>query len=157
MRRFIAIILALVMVLSLSACGAANDTKGEQNKDTATKGTEATEAAKQEETKAVETTEATEQTQAADTGMVDGMRPEFKDAMDAYQDFYVDYVEFMKKYKANPTDLSLLSDYADMMSDAADMDNKFNAWDQGEMNSAELSYYLDVNARVLKMLAEVMQ
>ena len=146
MKRFIAVILALVMVLSFTACGAVNDTKGEQNvsfeqnKDTATKGTEAT-----------------EQTQAADTGLVDGMRPEFKEAMDAYEAFYKDYVDFMKKYMANPTDMSLLSNYADMMTDAADMDGKFEAWDQSEMNSAELSYYLDVSARVLKMLADVAQ
>lgn len=154
MKKFLAISLVVALVLSFSACGIVDNTgeqgniSFEQDGNAATKGTEPVATNDQEET--------TEQTETQASGLVDGMRPEFKEAMDAYEDFYVDYVAFMKKYKANPTDLSLLSDYADMMADAADMNEKFNAWDQGEMNSAELSYYMDVNARVLKMLAEVM-
>lgn len=154
MKKYLAILLVFTLVLSFSACGTVNNANSEenisveQNTNAATKDTEPAATNEQEET--------TEQTKAQESGLVDGMRPEFKEAMDAYEDFYEDYVAFMKKYKANPTDLSLLSDYADMMADAADMDKKFKTWDQGEMNSAELSYYMDVNARVLKMLADVM-
>ncbi|MDD6830762.1 MAG: hypothetical protein PUE37_04095 [Firmicutes bacterium] len=35
--------------------------------------------------------------------------------MDSYEDFMNDYADFMKKYKSNPSDVSLLADYADYM------------------------------------------
>lgn len=34
-----------------------------------------------------------------------GLRPEFKEAMDAYEDFYGEYCDFMVKYKENPSDI----------------------------------------------------
>lgn len=40
--------------------------------------------------------------------LVDGLRPEFKEAMDSYEAFYDEYCAFMKKYMKNPTDLKLL-------------------------------------------------
>lgn len=87
--------------------------------------------------------------------LVDGMRPDFKQAMDSYEAFYDEYCDFMKEYADNPTDLELLAEYADMMSKAADMTEKFEAWDEDEMNNEELNYYLDVNNRVMQKLLEV--
>lgn len=84
-----------------------------------------------------------------------GIRPEFKAAMDAYEAFYDEYSAFMDNYKKNPTDLSLLSKYADMLTKVSEMDEKFNAWEKGEMSSEELKYYMDVNARVLKKLGDL--
>lgn len=89
--------------------------------------------------------------------LVDGMRPEFKAAMDSYEAFYDEYCDFMKAYADNPTDLGLLADYADMMSKAADMSEKFDAWNEDEMNDAELKYYLEVSNRVAQKLLEVAQ
>ena len=85
------------------------------------------------------------------------MRPEFKEAMNSYEAFYDEYCDFMKEYADNPSDLTLLSEYTDMMSKAADMSEKFDAWNEDEMNDAELKYYLDVNNRVAQELLEVAQ
>lgn len=41
------------------------------------------------------------------------------------------------------------------MSKYADMVRDFEAWDDGEMNTAEAAYYLDVQTRVSKKLLEV--
>lgn len=81
--------------------------------------------------------------------------PEFKEAMDAYEAFMDDYVEFMKKYQDNPTDLSLLADYAKFMSDYTDYSKEFAAWEDEDLNAAELEYYMDVLNRVNKKLLEV--
>lgn len=85
-----------------------------------------------------------------------GIRPEFKEAMDSYEAFYKEYCDFMKQYADNPSDLSLLAKYADMLTKVEDMDRKFEQWDEGELSSEELKYYLDVNARVEKMLADLL-
>ena len=83
--------------------------------------------------------------------------PEFKAAMDSYEEFMDEYVAFMKKYKANPSDLSLLTDYANYMSKYADFVEDFEKWENEEMNAAETAYYIDVQARVSKKLLEAAQ
>ena len=87
--------------------------------------------------------------------LVDGMRPVFKEAMDSYEAFYDEYCDIMKRYMANPTDLGLLSSYTDMLTKASEMSEKFEAWEDNEMNEAELKYYLDVNNRVTQKLLAV--
>ena len=89
--------------------------------------------------------------------LVDGMRPEFKEAMDSYEAFYNEYCDFMEKYSENPADLELLAQYSDMLSQLAEMDEKFEAWDSEELNAAELKYYLEVSARVTQKLYEAAQ
>ncbi len=89
--------------------------------------------------------------------LVDGMRPEFKEAMDSYEAFYDEYCAFLKKYMDDPSDLGLLAEYAEMMTKASEMDDKFEEWDEDEMNDAELKYYLEVQSRVMEQLTEAMQ
>lgn len=84
-----------------------------------------------------------------------GLRPEFKQAMDAYEAFYRDYCDLLKKYGENPSDLTLLQEYMSMMTKVQEMDAAFEEWDQDEMNNEELKYYLEVQTRVLQMLADV--
>lgn len=88
-------------------------------------------------------------------GLVDGMRPEFKEAMDSYEAFYNEYCDFMKKYAENPSDMELLSSYADMLTKAAEASEKFEAWEDNELNDTEMKYYLDVSNRIAKKLLEV--
>lgn len=89
-------------------------------------------------------------------GLVNGMRPEFKSAMDSYENFINEYVDFMKKYMADPSDISLLMDYADYMSEYSDFVEDFEEWeDDDDMNTAETAYYIDVQARVSKKLLEI--
>lgn len=102
------------------------------------------------------TTEATTvPTTEAPAELIDGMRPEFKEAMDAYEAFYKEYCELLKKYTANPTDFSILGQYANMLTKADEVDKAFQKWDESDLNSEELKYYLDVNNRVLKMMVDV--
>lgn len=106
------------------------------------------------ETTAPSESNATE-TKPNDTDLVDGMRKDFKDAMDSYEAFMDEYVAFMKKYSDNPSDVSLLADYTKYMSKYADMVEKFDKWESEDLNDAELAYYIDVQARVSKKLLEV--
>lgn len=95
------------------------------------------------------------ETKPNDTDLVDGMRKDFKDAMDSYEAFMDEYVAFMKKYSDNPSDVGLLADYTKYMSKYADMVEKFDKWESEDLNDAELAYYIDVQARVSKKLLEV--
>ena len=75
--------------------------------------------------------------------------------MDSYENFMNEYVDFMKRYKANPTDMGLILDYADYMTDYAKFISDFSKWENEELNAAETAYYIDVQTRVNKKLLEV--
>ena len=87
--------------------------------------------------------------------LVDGMRPEFKEAMDSYEEFYDEYCDIIKKYSKNPSDMKLLSEYTNMLTKASKMEKKFDAWKNNDMNNEELKYYLEVNNRITKKILEV--
>ena len=103
-----------------------------------------------EETKAEQTEEPTE-------AKTDELRADFKAAMDSYEEYMDEYVDFMKKYQKNPTDLTLLTEYAEMMSNYAQWLEDFEKWESEDMNDAELAYYLEVQERVNKKLLEVLE
>ena len=88
--------------------------------------------------------------------LVDGMRPDFKNAMDSYETFMGEYCDFMAKYnESDGSDLSLLSDYASFLSQYAEMAESFEAWDSENLTDAEAAYYLEVQTRVSQKLLEV--
>lgn len=87
--------------------------------------------------------------------LVDGMRPDFKAAMDSYEAFYDEYCDFLTRYQENPMDLRLLADYAVMMTRLSEMEAAFDAWDADDMNAVESAYYFEVSARVLQKLSAV--
>lgn len=96
-----------------------------------------------------------ESTSATESGLVDGMRPEFKEAMDKYEDFMNEYCDFMKKYsESGGTDLELLTDYATYMEKYSEAMKAFEKWENEEMNTKETEYYLDVQIRINEKLLE---
>ncbi len=97
------------------------------------------------------------ETSTSSEDLVDGMRPEFKEAMDAYEEFYDEYFDFMKKYMDNPSDLSLLTEYMEFLGQIDEVEKKFDAWDDEDLNTAEASYYLDVATRISKKSLEFAQ
>ena len=79
---------------------------------------------------------------------------DFREMMDSYEAFFDEYVAFMKRYKENPSDLSLLSEYADYMSKYSDYLDKLDDIEQDELTDAELAYYMEVHSRILKKIAD---
>lgn len=103
-------------------------------------------------TKAPETTVKETETKISNATGID---PDFKAAMDSYETFMNDYVDFMNKYKANPDNLSLLADYADYMNKYSDFVKDFEKWEDEDLNNEEMAYYIDVQSRVSKKLLEI--
>ena len=109
------------------------------------------------ETTLAETTEPEVTTVPETTSVSEStIRPEFKAAMDAYEKFYDEYCDLMAQYAKNPSNLSLLGKYGQMMTKMAEVDAAFEKWNDADMTTAEAAYYLEVNGRVLQKLAKVM-
>lgn len=162
MKKQISLLFAIVLLVSLCACG----TKGADSAPTGVADAAASRAASADTAQPQESEAPPEPVEVEPTEAPAGIaneaeassaiRPEFKNAMDSYEAFYTDYCAMLEKYMQNPTDLTLLAQYSQLMSQAVEMDEAFNAWNSADLNNEELKYYLDVNNRVLKLLADMM-
>ena len=93
---------------------------------------------------------------ASDEELVDGMRPEFKEAVDSYVEFMDAYVEFVAQSQAEDSpDAEMLKDYADYVSKLSEVNDKFDALDDGNMNDAESTYYINAQLDITKKLLEL--
>lgn len=86
----------------------------------------------------------------------DTIRPEVREAIDAYEDFVDEYIAFMEKYaESDGTDLSLLMDYTKFMSNLTEYTDKMEALED-DMTDAETIYYIEVmnrcNEKMIKSL-----
>ena len=132
---------------------------GTENVTEETAKQEVEETVAESRTEEIATESETEEQQPAmdsDTSTVgeDGMRKDFKEAMDSYEAFMNEYCDFMEKYSKNPTDASLMADYMSYMSKYDDFTKKFDQWGSEDLNDAELEYYIEVQTRVYERLAE---
>lgn len=82
------------------------------------------------------------------------VREDFNEAMDVYEEFIDDYVEFMKKFKENPKDKALYSEYGGYLVEYAKRVKDFKSLDLKNLNQAEIDYYKVVQSRVNEKLRE---
>ena len=163
MKKITSVILTLLIVCSLAACGRSSvdsapnilEKDTVQNTTAPTSQTATIPATLPETTSPTETTPPATTERAKEDETNNSIGAEFKAAMDSYEAFFDEYVAIMKKYKNNPMDMSILADYANYMGQYADMMQKFEKWENEDLNAAELAYYIDVQARITKKLLEV--
>ena len=143
MKKIIVGIIAVILVLALFGCGGGDSAPTENESEPA----ETVEMESEEEP-----SETADEASDADTGV---LSPEFKETMDDYEAWFDHYCEVMKKYQDNPSDLELMSEMTDLLSEETEMLEQMENMDQSQMNSAELAYYIEVTARIEKKLLEV--
>lgn len=83
-----------------------------------------------------------------------GVTPEFKAAMDSYEAFFDEYCDFMKKMSDDPTDFTVLMEYAEVMARYADIMDKLDDIDEDELSPADEAYYIESMARIEVKLLE---
>lgn len=94
------------------------------------------------------------QTQApAEATSADGVNPEFKESMDAYEKFMNEYCDFMESYNAD--DPTMLVKYTKYMADYTDTMEKLDAIDETQLSAADDAYYIEVMGRINTRLAKV--
>ena len=84
--------------------------------------------------------------------LIDGMRPEFKEAMDSYEAYFDEYIVLMDKLEKDAGNLKLMLEYAKFMASYEDTMKKFEAWEDEDMNDAESLYYIKVQNRINEKL-----
>ena len=118
---------------------------------TTTISTTATETTSELEETDEEVDEDVEDTKDSDS---DGVTPELKEYLDSYEAFMDEYIEFLVRYTENPSDITLIAEYAEMQIKYAEFVQAIDEYDQDEMSDADLAYYIEVTTRVSAKLTE---
>lgn len=155
LKKILAMLLAFVMMLSLTACGvnkpAEPDDDGNRQERVTEEPKETEEpekTAEPEETKEpAETEEPTEEPA--------GVSADFKAVMDEYEKFIDKYVKFMKKYEKEGRPLSMLSEYTELMTQYTEFAETMAAYNGDNLSVADYAYYLEVMNRVNQKLLEL--
>ena len=85
-----------------------------------------------------------------------GVDPDLKDFLDSYEAFVDEYVVFMQQYSKNPSDLSLLAKYPDIMQKYNDFAVKVEKYDTETMSTEDAAYYIEVTSRCSRKMLMVL-
>ena len=121
MNKIFALLISVVLIFSLAACGVPTDTDNETN---------STEIVEQQST------------------------VKWKEFLKEYEAWIDEYILFMNKYKENPADLSLLSDYADMATEITEWASKADEV-QVELESSSPAEVAEYSAQLAKLAAKL--
>ena len=135
LKKILAMLLAFVMMLSLTACGGNKPTEPD---DDGNRQERVTEEPAEEPTKEPEEVSA-----------------DFKAAMDKYEAFIDEYVTFIKKYEEEGRPLSMLSEYTELMTQYTEFAETMAAYNGDNLSAADYAYYIEVMGRVSQKLLEL--
>ena len=76
----------------------------------------------------------------ADQASVDGVTPEFKEAMDSYGAFFDEYVAFMKEYRESGNPASMMAEYGTYMQQYAETMSAISEIDKDTLSEADALY-----------------
>lgn len=82
--------------------------------------------------------------------------PEFKEAMDSYEAFFDEYIEFMEEFSGTDgASLTMLAEYTRYMQQYAETMEKLDAMEEREMTTAETAYFIEATSRINQKLLSV--
>ena len=75
--------------------------------------------------------------------------------MDRYEDFFDEYIAFMKKYQNSSDAMEMLDDYMNYLDKYMETMEALNDIDEDSLSDADAAYYVEVMARISKKLMKV--
>lgn len=144
MKKVLSLILALALAFTFAACGE-EPQSADSTDDTVAVSSEGTLSAAQSPS----SSEVSSMNAVSSAG--DAKWREFLKDYDKWVD---DYISLLKKYKADPTDFTILTDYTEMMSDMVEWSNKADEVAEELEDPAEVAEYAAELAKIAAKLAE---
>lgn len=155
LKKILAMLLAFVMMLSLTACGVNKPAEPDDDGNRQERVTE--EPKKTEEPEKTAEPEETEEPAETEepTEEPAGVSADFKAVMDEYEKFIDKYVKFMKKYEKEGRPLSMLSEYTELLTQYTEFAETMAAYNGDNLSAADYAYYIEVMGRVSQKLLEL--
>lgn len=155
MKKTVTIIIAGLLILSMAGCGSTQETSTQQTQQST-----ASAAPVQQAPQSTAEESPAAQTAAADSSSSSAASTEaWKQFLKDYEAWADSYVEFMKKYKENPSDLGLIGDYGNWIAETAEWAEKAEKYEddlqKGDVTPEIISEYMNTLSRITKKIAEV--
>lgn len=159
LKKTLAMLLAFVMMLSLTACGgnkpAEPDDDGNRQERVTEEPKKTEEPEKTAEPEETDEPAETEEPAEEPTKEPEEVSADFKAAMDKYEAFIDEYVTFIKKYEEEGRPLSMLSEYTELMTQYTEFAETMAAYNGDNLSAADYAYYIEVMGRVSQKLLEL--
>lgn len=91
--------------------------------------------------------------ESAEESQASGIRPDVKEAIDAYEAFIDEYCEFITVYSEDPTNAELIAEYLEFVVKLEEEERKIDALDK-DLTEEEDVYYTEVLLRCSEKLNE---
>lgn len=141
MKKILTLALSLILVMSFAACGGNSETT-EVPKD------EQEVASNAEESVISETVASTE---SKDTASDESWREFLED----YEKWVDNYIVLLKKYEANPTDMSILTEYTEMAAEVSEWADKADEIEE-DLDAEDLNEYTATLTRIINKLNDAL-
>lgn len=172
MKKISALLLVAAMILSLAACGKENKKQNNGNgskavstvTDNKTESSDVSEPSKKdaENEKAVTVSDETDVSNDDENDVSDDDTDKNTDSDTSWREFLAEYedwvdryIELVNKYKADPTNTELLSEYTDMLSDLTEWSEKSSDVQLDVTDPTEAAEYAAELLRIVNKLNEI--
>lgn len=160
MKKFFIFVFSIILTLSMAACGngivsqneasPSPDTTTETVEDNTTENIE--DSAQAENGSGEPEVENIETNPEAEGAEMD--TTEWKQFLKDYEAWVEDYVKILKKYSENPTDMSIISDYTEMLKEVTEWEAKADEIEK-ELEEASPAEAIEYSAELLKITAKI--
>ncbi len=99
--------------------------------------------------------EPTQNLEEKEEASINGIDPDFKEAVDSYEKFMNEYVDFINEFNAATDNTSMMAKYLEYMGQYADTMSKLDGLEQEDLSTEEVIYYNEAMTRILKKLNEI--
>ncbi len=154
----------LTGVLAVAGAAGCSGSSSDASKGEDATTTESVEDAAEEESSEAPDSDAASEDEAAgeatasgDASVVsdDEIRPEVRQAIDSYEQFYDSYYDFLDSY--DESDPTMLARYGELMSQTAQFESDWAALEgRDDLTTAESAYMLEVSGRVMQRAVQSM-
>lgn len=157
MKKIISLLIATIMALALFSCndnsnGAADTQTNETIQSTGNQNDDILEDATNKESNVPYETEYENDEIEASSDNNSTSNEDWRQFLKDYEAWVDDYIAIVKKYKDNPADMSILSDYTEMVSE---MTNWVEKADKIELELDDTDAALEYSAELLRIAAKL--
>lgn len=85
----------------------------------------------------------------------EGLRPAFLQAMNEYEDFYVEYIAYFQKINGKTVNIEDLNYYTDLLTKMESINENFKAWEAQGLSAEEVNYMVELSKKVEKQLKAI--
>lgn len=157
-KKMYSVVLAILLVaLFATGCSGKTENKTEASETSISEETVSTtdyEETKDNQSKADSSEAGAEKQSESNNSSSSLDDAEWKQFLKDYEEWVDDYIAIVKKYKANPTDTSILADYTNMVSEMADWTDKADEIESELEDSEAAAEYASELLRIANKLSE---